>query len=120
MENNTEVPSPFITARQLNSFLHKPVIVAGKVENVNEATLTLDGGDQGKVNVVRSKPAQAMIEPGMNVMIRGFVNQNLTVAESKNFPATDLGENFGTLVTFLCVWHVQGARMANEANETAG
>lgn len=110
MENNTEVPSPFVTAKQLNSFLHKPVIVAGKVENVNEATLTIDGGDQGKVSVVRSKPAQAMIEPGMNVLIRGFVNQDLTVAESKNFPATDLGENFGMLPAFSRMYETRELR----------
>lgn len=106
MENNTEVPSPFITAKQLNSFLHKPVIVAGKVVSVNESTMTLDGGDPGKVNVVRSKPSQAMIEPGMNIMVRGFVNQDLTIAESKNFPATDLGESFGKLNVVLCIYKI--------------
>lgn len=102
LENNAETPSPFITAKQLNSFLHKPVIVAGKVSAVSESTMILDGGDAGKVNVVRSRPSKIMIESGMNVMVRGFVNQDLTVAESKTFPATDLGEGFGELQTRLC------------------
>lgn len=95
LENNSETPSPFITAKQLNSFLLKPVVVAGKVSAVSDATMTLDGGDAGRVTVVRSRPSKIMIETGMNVMVRGFVNQDLTVAESKTFSATDLGENFG-------------------------
>lgn len=96
MENESEVPAPFITAKQLNSYILKPVMVAGKVLTVNDSTFVLDGGDQGKVSVLRCKPSPIMVQPGMNLLVRGFVNQDLSVAESKNFPASDLGDKFGT------------------------
>lgn len=100
METN-ELPSPFITAKQLNAYLHKSVTVAGRAVSVTDSTLILDGGDQGKVTVARAQPSQVMIEQGMNMMVRGFVNQDLSVAESKNFPASDLGEKFGTSAAFV-------------------
>lgn len=46
---------------------------------------------------MRCKPSQVMVQIGMNLLVRGFVNQDLTVAESKRFPPTDLGDNFGML-----------------------
>lgn len=89
------VPSPFVTGMQLNAHMNKQVVVAGKVATVNEGAITLDCGEGGKVTVVRNRAAMIMIEPGMNIMVRGRVNPDLTVAESPSFPPTDLGEKFG-------------------------
>lgn len=100
MENTAETPSPFVTSKQLNAFLLKSVIVAGKVLTSDDSTLTLDGGDGGKLSIVRASPSLVMVEPGMNVMVRGLVNQNLSIAESSTFPTTDLGDKFGMFALF--------------------
>lgn len=96
MDLASNSPSPFVTASQLNSFLLKSVIVAGKVINASDSMLMLDGGSGGKISVVRSRPSMVMVQPGMDVMIRGTVNQDLSIAESASFPTTDLGDNFGS------------------------
>lgn len=87
--------SPFVTAKHLNSHIQKTVVVAGKVATLNDNILTLNGGDAGSITVARNRPFQVMIELGMNLMVRGVVNPDLSIAESATFPPTDLGEKFG-------------------------
>lgn len=99
MQPNTV--APFVTAKQLNDFLGKEVVVAGQVISADGANLVLDGGDGDKTKVNRGSFPGLTIEPGMNVLIRGLVNPDLSVAESNAFPFTDMGEKFGKVSILL-------------------
>lgn len=103
MESASEVPSPLVTAGQLSMHLHKTVMFAGKVVAVDASSLSVNGGDgSSNVAVVRAVPSQVQIEPGMHVLVRGSVNDNLSISESRNFPTTVLSDNFGTLHWLVC------------------
>lgn len=94
MENNSETPCPFVSAQQLSSFVNKPVVVAGSIASVTDRTMILDGGDGSKITINRSQPVLFPVEPGVAVMVRGFVNPDSSIVESKEFPPTPLGEAF--------------------------
>lgn len=96
MDNTAESPAQFVTSKQLGAHMHKPVFVAGRVTAASDTSLTLQGfqGEQ-PITVARASPALVDIETGMTVMIRGFVNQDLSIAESRIHPACDLGDKFG-------------------------
>lgn len=96
MDNTSETPAPFITAKQLKEFVHKPVVVAGKVTAVTDRSLSLDDGTGTIINVMRSQPTQYRAEVGMHFLVRGFVSPDSSVTESKQFAPTDLGDKFGT------------------------
>lgn len=96
MEQVSELPCPFVTAKQLNTMMQKTVMVAGKVITATDSTILLDSGEDKKITVYRSKPFLVHVEVGMNVLIRGTVNPDLSIAESKDFPPSDVGERFGT------------------------
>lgn len=95
MENNSEAPCPFVTLGQLGSFVHKPVVVAGKIGSITDRTIILDGDNGLKVTINRSLPVLFPVEPGTAILVRGFVNPDNSIVESKEFPPTPLGERFG-------------------------
>lgn len=83
--------------------MQKTVMVAGKVITATDSTLILESGEDKKITVYRSKPFLVLVEVGMNVLIRGTVNPDLSIVESKDFPPSDIGERFGMLffLTFI-------------------
>lgn len=90
-----ETPCPFVTSNQLSSFVDKPVVVAGKIASVTDRTMTLDGGDGSKITINRSQPVLFPVEPGIAILVRGFVSSDSSIVESKEFPPTPLGDKFG-------------------------
>lgn len=95
MGSNSETPCPFVTIQQLSSFVHKPVVVAGKIASATDRTIVLDGDNGAKITVNRSQPVLFQVEPGSAILVRGSVNPDGSIVESKEFPSTPLGENFG-------------------------
>ncbi len=99
MDSAPEVPSPLVTSELLSAHVKKSVMFAGKVVSAMQNKLLLDGGDGGRqVAVSRAVPPTVQIDPGMTVLVRGFVNEDLSIAESTSFPATILGDNFGKFI----------------------
>ena len=96
--NAARKSAPFITPKQLNTYLGKEVVIAGKVQSATDATIVINTGEAGNATVHRGTAREFHIDQGMNVMVRGLVNPDLSVAESNAFPVSDLGENFGTYV----------------------
>lgn len=91
-----EVPAPLVTAGIIANYVKKPVMFAGKVVSSTPNSVVLDGGDGGRqVTVARAMPPLVNIDQGMTIMVRGFVNEDNSIAESTTFPATILGDNFG-------------------------
>lgn len=80
--------------------MNQEVVVAGKVLNATQTTLLLDGENSTTITVHRNQPPTMMIETGTKLLVRGMVKPDLSVAESPSFPATDVGDNFGTLAAF--------------------
>lgn len=92
-----EVPSPWVLSEQLSAHIKKCVMFAGKVQNVDSNFVMLDAGDNSRpVKVQRAVPSMVQLEPGMTILIRGFVNDDLSISETASFPPTVLSDNFGT------------------------
>lgn len=92
-----EPPSPWVTSDQLSAHMKKCVMFAGKVQSVSNTAMTLDGGDGGRpVTVQRAVPTTVQIDQGMTILVRGFVNDDLSISESATFAPTVLSDDFGT------------------------
>lgn len=87
--------APFVQINDLNNFLHKAVCVTGKVVEVpSSSVLKLQDSTGSVATVVRPMDSPVVAEPGMILLVRGVVNQDLSIAESPEFPTTDLGDKF--------------------------
>lgn len=60
----------------------------------NAAVVRLEDHERVGVSVTRPADAPLMLSPGMIVLVRGTVNQDLSIAEAPDFPTTDLGEKY--------------------------
>lgn len=99
----TEIPCPFVTAAQLNTLVHKCVVIAGKVLSATDKTILIDAGDGNNITVNRSHPIFVHVDVSCHVLVRGVVNPDLTINESPTFPPTVLGDKFGKYRTAFSV-----------------
>lgn len=100
-----EIPCPFVTAAQLNTLIHKCVVIAGKVLSATDKTILIDAGDGNNITVNRSHPIFVHVDVNSYVLVRGVVNPDLTINESPTFPPTVLGDKFGKHRTAFLASH---------------
>lgn len=91
------IPPPATTAvmSDLASHVSRAVIVAGNVVDASSrSSIRLE--DHERATVIVNRPADSLIvvEKDMKVLVRGVVNQDLSIAEDPRYPTTDLGEKY--------------------------
>jgi hypothetical protein len=106
----TAAAAPSAVLSDLASHVLKTVTVAGTVvDAADPQCIRLE--DHEKATVVVNRPAGAplVVEAGMKVLVRGVVNQDLSIAEAPTFPTTDLGDKFDVAL------HNEAARVLSQA-----
>lgn len=95
-----EAPAPSPSAlpvalSDLASHVSSAVLVAGVVVDTPSATtVRLEDHERATVLVQRPAGALVVLQPGMKVLVRGTVNQDLSVSEDAAHPTTNLGEKY--------------------------
>lgn len=56
--------------------------------------MRLEDAERASVIIHRAPDAPLVVANGMNVLVRGVVNQDLSIAEDPGFGTTDVGEGF--------------------------
>jgi hypothetical protein len=88
-------PAPAVRIQDLPLHMHKSVCVAGRLVDSSAGTTMRIADDSGAaVDVTRPADAPLVLEPGMVLLVRGTVNQDLSICEAPDFPTTDLGDSF--------------------------
>jgi Replication factor A protein 3 len=92
---SASVPAPPAVLSDLASHVSKAVTVVGKVVDASSgSTVRLEDHERATVIVNRPADSLLVLEKGMKVLVRGVVNQDLSIAEDPTFPVSDLGDNF--------------------------
>lgn len=87
--------APTVSISDLSTHVLKTVCVAGKVVDASNPSLVrLEDHERVGVSVSRAADAPLVVQQGMTVLVRGTVNQDLSIAEAHDFPTTDLGEKY--------------------------
>ncbi len=85
-----------ITTEQLQASVKKSVMFIGKVVSSTNSMLELDGGSGGpQVRVQRAQPALTHVDESSTVLVRGYVNDDLSISEAAGYAPTVLSDNFG-------------------------
>lgn len=74
--------------------------MAGKTQSVSNSTIVIKTEEAGNATIHRGTVRELQVGQGMNILVRGMVNPDLSIAESNSFPASDMGENFGMYAPF--------------------
>lgn len=102
MESGQTTTAELVTTEQLRASVKKCVTFIGKVVSSTNNVLVLDGGSGGQqVQVQRAQPVLMHVDESSTVLVRGFVNDDLSISEVAGYAPTVLSDNFGKYYTHL-------------------